>query len=204
LFFGLSSTAGAAPVMVTYDIAPGGTLSWSSSGGGSPGSGNDGGQMVVVYTSGSPTLGGTLGSLGSMQILQLGFTAPGTFFGGAVAGMGVGVGALGTRTAGGAGNFGGATYIPVGHFQTTPSVLPPFALFGAPGITFGPLGSITISLNGAGTQNFGTVLPQIWAWTITGVTGQEVSRTIIPEPGTGVLLLGSLAGLAFGVRRLRR
>jgi hypothetical protein len=205
--FGLSSTAGAAPVQVTYAIAPGGTISWTPSGAGSPGSGNNGGQMVIVYTSGSPTLGGTLGTAGSMQIIQLSFVNPGTFFGGPIAGMGVGAGAPGTRTAGGDGYFVATslnkTYIPVGAFQTTPSVLPPIPVFGTASIMLGGIGAITISLNGIGVQTF-SGLPQTFAWTMSGLTGQEISRAVIPEPGTGVLLLGSLAGLAFVARRIRR
>jgi len=203
LFFGLLSTAGAAPVVVTYGIAPGGSISWTPSANGTAGSGNAGGQMVIVYTSGSPTLGGTLGSLGSMQVIQLSFATPGTFLGGAIPGMGVGVGALGVRTPGGVGNFGGATYIPAGHFQTTPSLLPPFYINGTAAIGFNPFGPITIGLSGVGVQLI-DALPQTFAWTMTNLVGQEISRTVIPEPGTGVLLLGSLAGLAFGVRRLRR
>jgi len=58
-------------------------------------------------------------------------------------------------------------------------------------------------MSGVGVQLI-DALPQTFAWTMTNLVGQEISRTVIPEPGTGVLLLGSLAGLAFGVRRLRR
>jgi hypothetical protein len=154
--------------------------------------------MTIVYTGGSTALGGTLGTVATMQGIQMVLSVPATILGGAVTigGMGAGFGAAGTRTPGGVGNFGGATYLPAGVLSTAqPAINGNIGSLG-----FNPLGSITISLNGIGTQVIGVG----FNWTITGVTGQEVSRTIIPEPGTGVLLLGSLAGLAFGVRRLRR
>ena len=203
LFLGLSSAAVAGPLIVTYGIGPGtGTASWTAAGM-IPGTGNAGGQMVVVYTSGHTSLGGPLGTAASMQVVQLSFVTAGTVAGGlaTIPGMGVGVGLPGVRTAGGVGNFGpGATHVPVGAFG---SGAPPFSMNGSGvSIGFNPLGSITISVNGAGIQ---TMLGQIVApWTITGVVGQEISRAAIPEPGSGVLLLGSLAGLAFVARRLRR
>jgi hypothetical protein len=192
----LSGAAAAAPVIVTYGFSPGtGTISWSP-GGGSPGSGNGGGQMVVVYTSGSTTIGGTLGTLGSMQAVQFTFTTPATF-GIPIAGMGVANGIPGVRTPGGVGNFAGATYVPPGYF--TPSQP---RITGTNVISFSPLGAATLSLNGAGTQTLAGAI--IAPWTITGVIGAEISRVLVPEPGTGVLLLGGLAGLAYAVRRLRR
>lgn len=202
LFLGLSSAAVAAPVSVTYGIGPGtGTASWTAVGS-IPGTGNNGGQMVVVYTSGSTAIGGTLGTAASMQVVQLSFVTPGTVLGGlaTIPGMGVGVGLAGVRTAGGAGNFGpAATVVPKSHFGTAP----PFSIFGSGAINFAPLGAITVMLNGTGTQTMinGAVVA---SWTMGGIIGQEISRAIVPEPGSGVLLLGSLAGLAYGVRRLRR
>ena len=203
LFFGVSSAAVASPVLVTYGIGPGtGTASWTAAGM-IPGTGNAGGQMVVVYSSGSTALGGSLGTAASMQVVQLSFVTVGTVASGlaTIPGMGVGVGLPGVRTAGGVGNFGpGATHIPVGAFG---GGAPPFSMNGSGvAISFNPLGSITVLLNGAGIQ---TMLGQVVApWTISGVVGQEISRSVVPEPGSGVLLLGSLAGLAYGVRRLRR
>ena len=73
----------------------------------------------------------------------------------------------------------------------------------AAAIGFAPVGSMTILVNGAGTQTMLSAAV-VANWTMTGIVGQEISRAIVPEPGTGVLLLGSLAGLAYGVRRLRR
>ena len=198
LFFWLSNTATAAPVQVTYALVPGGLASYVPSIPGTTGTGPAGGSMTIVYTGGSTALGGTLGTAATMQGLQLVLSVPATILGGGVTigGMGAGFGALGTRSAGGVGNFGGATYLPAGVLSPAqPSIN---GVIGSLG--FNPLGSITISLNGVGTQVVGVG----FSWTITGVVGQEVSRAIVPEPGTGVLLLGSLAGLAFGVRRMRR
>jgi hypothetical protein len=203
LFFGLSSAAVGAPIEVTYGLAPGtGTASWDPSGsGGTAGAGNAGGQMVIVYTSGSTSIGGTLGTLASMRVVQITFITPGTFVQ-PIPGMGVGVGLLGVRTAGGVGNFGpAATYVPASHFGVG---APPFPINGlTAAIGFNPLGSITVLLSGAGTQtmlNGAVVAP----WTITAIVGQEIGRAVVPEPGSGVLVLGSLAVLAYGVRRLRR
>jgi hypothetical protein len=198
LFFGLSSTATAAPVQVTYALVPGGLASYAPTIPGTTGTGPAGGSMTIVYTGGSTALGGTLGTAASMQGIQMVLSVPATILGGAVTigGMGAGFGAVGTRTAGGIGNFGGATYLPAGALSTAQPVINGLIGF----LSFNPVGSIGVSLNGTGSQVVGVG----FNWTITGVTGQEVSRTIIPEPGTGVLLLGSLAGLAFGVRRMRR
>jgi hypothetical protein len=199
LLFGLSSAAVAAPVIVTYGITPGtGTVSWDPSGsGGGAGGGNAGGQMVIVYTSGSTAIGGTLGTLASMQAIQLTFVTPATFVL-TIPGMGVANGIPGVRTAGGVGNFAGATYVPAGHF--TPQQP---KITGTNVISFAPtLGTVTVLLNGIGKQTLAGAI--IAPWTISGVIGSEVSRVLVPEPGSGVLLFGSLAVLAYGVRRLRR
>jgi hypothetical protein len=199
LFFGLSSTAMAAPIKVIYGLAPGtGIASYVPGIPGTTGSGPAGGTLTVIYTGGSTALGGTLGTVASMQGLQMVLSVPATILGGAVTigGMGVGFGAAGTRTPGGVGNFGGATYLPAAVLSPAqPSINGNIGSLG-----FNPLGSITIMLTGVGTQVVGVG----FNWTITGVVGSEISRAVVPEPGTGVLLLGSLAGLAFGVRRLRR
>jgi hypothetical protein len=203
LFFLVSSTAVAAPIIVTYGIAPGGTATYAPSANGSPGSGNNGGQMIIVYTSGSPTLGGTLGGNGQMQILQISLATPATILGpgNQIPGLGVGAGAVGTRTPGGVGNFAGPTAIPVGAFGPGQ---PPVAINGnVAGINFAPIGAVTILINGAGTQVF-SGLPQIWNWTVGSLVGAEISRTVVPEPGSGFLLLGGLAGLAFTARRRLR
>jgi hypothetical protein len=156
--------------------------------------------MTVVYTSGSTVVGGTLGPAGTMSIVALSFVTPGTLLGNPVPGFGAGVGLAGTRTAGGAGNFVGATSIPVSFFGPG---LPPLSIIGTASIAWAITGSGAISLNGNGVQNI-IALNLPVNWTITGITGSEISRTAVPEPGTGALLLGSLAGLAFGARRLRR
>lgn len=205
LFFLVSSTAGAAPIIVTYGIGPGtGTVNYAPSANGSPGSGNGGGQMVIVYTSGSPTLGGTLGGPGQMQILQIGLTVPATILGpgNTVPGLPAGAGAVGVRTPGGVGNFAGPTAIPASAFGPAQ---PPIAINGnVAGINFAPAATPPfLIINGQGTQVF-SGLPQIWSWTVTNLVGQEISRTVVPEPGSGFLLLGGLAGLAFAARRRLR
>jgi hypothetical protein len=198
LFLVLSGTAAAAPIKVTYGLAPGGAASYIPSIPGITGAGPAGGTLSVIYTGGSTALGGSLGTVATMEGLQMVLSVPATILGGAVTigGMGVGFGATGTRTAGGVGNFGGATHLPA--YVLSPAQPAINGVIGSLG--FNPLGSITIMLTGVGTQVVGVG----FSWTITGVTGQEISRAVVPEPGTGVLLLGSLAGLAFGVRRMRR
>jgi len=199
LFLGLSGIAAAAPIQVTYGLAPGGAATYTPTTiPGTPGTGPAGGTLTIIYTGGSTAIGGSLGTVGTMQGLQMGLAVPATILGGAVTipGMGVGFGAVGTRTPGGVGAFGGSTYLPA--YVLSPAQPAISGVIGALG--FNPLGSATILVSGFGTQLVGVG----FSWTITGVVGQEISRTVIPEPGTGVLLLGSLAGLAFGVRRLRR
>jgi hypothetical protein len=200
LFFGLSSAAMAAPIAVTYGFAPGGAASWTPLAGGTGGTGNLGGSMTVVYTSGSTVLNGTLGANGQMSVLALALTTWATIAAQPVSGFGVGVGAVGTRTAGGAGNFGGATAIAVSQFGPG---APPLSITGNAAISWASIGLGNISLNGIGNQLIPAFAIPI-TWTITGIVGSEISRAVVPEPGTGALLLGSLAGLAFGVRRLRR
>jgi len=199
LFFGLSSAASAAPIAVTYGFS-GGTASWVPAAAGTGGFGNLAAGMTVVYTSGSSVVGGTLGSNGQMSILALSFVTPGTLLGGSVPGFGAGVGLAGVRTPGGAGSFVGATSIPVSFFGTS---LPPLSITGNAVINWASIAPGVISLNGNGVQVFPALALPV-DWTITGIVGSEISRTVVPEPGTGVLLLGSLAGLAFGVRRIRR
>jgi hypothetical protein len=198
LFLGLSGSAAAAPIKVVYGLAPSGAASYMPSIPGTTGTGPAGGTLTVIYTGGSTALGGSLGTAATMEGLQMVLSVPATILGGAVTigGMGVGFGAVGTRTAGGVGAFGGATYLPSAVLSPAQPAIN--GTIGALGFT--PLGSITISLSGYGNQVVGVA----FSWTITGVIGQEISRTAIPEPGTGVMLLGGLTGLAFGVRRLRR
>ena len=155
--------------------------------------------MIIVYTSGSTALGGTLGTPATMQVLQLVLLRAGDVprrrghdrrHGRSASGPS----ALAPRAASGT-SAAQPTSRPASSSPAQPAINGNIGSLG-----FNPLGSITISLNGVGTQVVGVA----FAWTITGVVGQEVSRTVVPEPGTGVLLLGSLAGLAFGARRLRR
>jgi hypothetical protein len=65
-------------------------------------------------------------------------------------------------------------------------------------IQFNNLVPGVVLIQGSGNQV--AVLP--FVWTMTNIVGQEISRT--PEPGTGLLLGGGLAGLAAFSRRLRR
>jgi hypothetical protein len=199
LFLVLSTTAGAAPIKVIYTMIPGtGTASFVN-GAWQPGTGVAGGTMQIWYTSGSYAVGGSLGTAATMQMLQLTFSTAGTIFGGTdpitIPGMAVGHGAVGTRTVGGVANFAGSTYLPAG-------VLSPMQpkMSGVNGtINFAPGGtSLQVVIGGGGNQQ--VILPFTWA--LSGVVGQEISR--VPEPGTGVLLLGSLVGLAFGARWMRR
>jgi hypothetical protein len=184
---------------VTYGFS-GGTASWVPAAAGTGGFGNLAAGMTVVYTSGSTVVGGTLGSNGQMSILALSFITPATLLGSPVPGFGAGVGLAGVRTPGGSGNFVGATSIPVSFFGAG---LPPLSITGNAVITWAITGLGAISLNGNGVQVFPALALPV-NWTITGIVGSEISRAVVPEPGTGALLLGSLAGLAFGVRRLRR
>jgi hypothetical protein len=156
--------------------------------------------MTVVYTSGAPTLGGTLGSLGSLQIMLANLLVPGSVAGNSVPGILVGAGA-GVLNVGNNGAISGATIVTAN-----------FAGPGVPGITwtglmnvpFAALGSKTIGIaNGAGSQHILSVINV--AWTITDVVGTEINRTVVPEPATGTLLFMGLVGLAaYRVPRMRR
>jgi hypothetical protein len=192
LFAGLSSSAYAAPVIVNYGLAPGGTATYNA--GGVVGSGVAGGAMTVVYTSGAATLGGSLGNLGSLQNLVVYLTTPGTILANTVPAILVGAGPAVVRSLNFIGGATAVTYVP-----------------GQPGITWagnmsGVLAGVApnIGLNAAGTQQ---ILGGLIAvnWTVGGIVGQEVSRTVVPEPTTGALLIMGLVGLAaYRVPRMRR
>ena len=203
LFLGLTSTAVGAPVEVVYTLnALTGTASYVPTPGGA-GSGNAGGTMTIVYTSGSTTLGGSLGTIGTMKGLQLMLITPATILTGAftIPAIAAGNRAVGNRTAGGVGAFGGATYVPAGYFSPAQP-----AISGTGNLNFNPNGSIGIVLAGAGNQVIG--FP--FAWTLSGITGQEVSRTIVPDPdGDGitdvldkcqVVANGPLGGICYSAR----
>jgi len=192
LFAGLSSSAYAAPVVVTYGLNPGGTATYN--GGGVVGSGAAGGSMTVVYTGGSPTLGGSLGNFGSMQNLVVYLTTPGTIAANTVPAILVGAG---PAVVGSLNLISGATavtYVP-----------------GQPGITWhgSMAGALTqaganIALGASGNQAILSGALNV-IWTIGSITGQEVSRTVVPEPTTGALVLLGLVGLAASrVPKMRR
>jgi hypothetical protein len=201
LFVGLSGSASAGPIAVTYAISGGAApdASWSSAIG-TPGSGfGGGGSLVVVYTSGSTVIGGSLGSLGSMQVMTVALATAGSALGDPVPAILVGAGA-GVLNIGNNGAVTGIT-----------AVTASFAAPGVPGISwtgtinmpFAAGGPATINIaSGAGSQ-FGGIIN----WTVTDVVGTEISRVAIPmpEPGTSALLVMGLVGLAaFGAPKLRR
>jgi hypothetical protein len=80
-------------------------------------------------------------------------------------------------------------------------------------LTSGPR---TVVINGLVLNGFPSVGPQSFAGAGTGgptpqggafivnVVGQEVSRQVVPEPGTGALLGLGLAGIGIAVTTLRR
>lgn len=203
LFIGLSTAAYAAPVVVTYGIAPGATATWTPAVAGTGGTTTIvGGTMVIVYSSGSTVVGGTLGLGGQMQIMAVSFASGAgfTLLANPVPGMAVGGGALGGGATAKA--FGGATAVSANALGTG---VPGVTLTGTANIAFNQVGSGIGSLNANGHQVFIGVGPTFQAnWTLSGAVGQEISRTSVPEPTTGMLLLSGLAGLAaFGLRRVR-
>jgi hypothetical protein len=200
LFAGLSSSAYAAPIVVSYALSPGVGANATYNAGGVIGSGFTGGSLTVVYTSGASTIGGTLGSFGSMQIMVASLLTPGTVVGNTVPGILVGAGA-GVFNVANSGAISGATLVTAN-----------FAGPGVPGVTwtgnigmpFTAGGSKTINIAfGAGTQHILSFVNV--AWTISNVVGTEVSRTVVPEPASGALLFMGLAGLAaYRVPKMRR
>jgi hypothetical protein len=90
---------------------------------------------------------------------------------------------------------------------------PPFTLTGNAGINVINLGPATVLIGGSGNQNLiGTTFLADWkigAGTATAVgwIGQEISRVLVPEPSTALLLVGALGGLGLvgaGSRKMRR
>jgi hypothetical protein len=191
LFAGLSGSASAGPIVVTYGLAPGGTATYDA--GGAIGMGVAGGSMTVVYTSGTTAIGGALGNLGSLQNLVVYLTTPGSILANTVPAILVGAGPAVVQSLNFIGGATAVTYVP-----------------GQPGITWaGSMSGVlaqagaNINLGAAGTQLLLGAFPV--SWTMGGIVGAEVSRSMVPEPATGALLFMGLAGLAaFGVPKLRR
>jgi hypothetical protein len=199
LILGFGSAASAAQVDVTYGFGAG--SQFSINGQTDP---TVAGQYTVRFADGSTTLNGTLQSgaatLLSLQLTGLGNSLP-TILGNPVPGMAIVGPQAGGATAGGAANFTNMNWTIiqppppvavvlswVGSFAQSPTTIP-----GVMG--FGGGGNFTIDLLGSAV---------LFPWTVSG-GGQELARAAVPEPMTGMLLLGGLGGLAaFGARRMRR
>ena len=188
LIFGLSSTASAAPIVVQYGFGPGGTFSLN----GSLATNNiQGGLAAVTYASGSSITGGTVGAPVSLQIMQISATGV-TLLANPVPGWQIGpVGLSGAPAWGGAWSVmasgvtlnvtGGGTFL-----QFTGAM----GIAGAGGMTVFGLGPFAWTMdNGSG----GVLL------------GGEISRSVVPEPATGMMVLMGLTGLGLygGRRKLR-
>jgi hypothetical protein len=112
-------------------------------------------------------------------------------------------GVPGTQSGGGVWVFSGATAI-------TASALgpgsPTYSQIGTAFLVFNPIGPATVSFSGGGTQMF--IGPGVTGnWTIGGVIGIEVSRSLVPEPSSAGLLVSAAAALGAGslfARRTRR
>jgi len=230
---GHAAPASAVPVNVTYDIGFIGT-SLAAGGQGVQFGGSDavglcngspcGGQITIQWFNG--TVGGHV-SAGNGHVVGGFVSATSNYV------LDIGIGILtfsGTTTAtfGGSGFAratagGGFVLNTVGHigsgFVQCNGAL--CSLAGLPSgvpvpLTSGPrtlhvsVGAITAGFPSLGPQSFaGTGMASGAGNVLTLlVTGQEVSRTVVPEPGTGLLVGLGLAGLgmtggAFGARRRR-
>lgn len=198
LLLGFSGTAAAAPVLVTYELSSGvGFIGW---GVGVPSaSGVGGGEMTVVYSSGSSSIGGSLGSPATIQNLVVSFTSPGTLVGDPLSAIVIANGIVG-GTIGGSWGFSGPTAVAASALGPS---LPTFSQVGNAFVGFSVIGAATMGISGAGTQMF--IGPGVTgSWTMGGLVGQEISRVLLPEPGAGVLLLAGLVGLLIGAPLLLR
>jgi hypothetical protein len=213
LFLGISSVAAAAPVSVTYGFAGaggGGDASFGIAGSGGSGSGSGtagnvvGGTITIVYGSGSGTPNGTVGPMSqathaSMLLSATGvslYLGVGTF---PVSGWAVGNLTIHTPILG----FNGAFSIPPPAAPVTITASAAVAVFNVgPGlIVFNGFGNMWIPALGEG--------PFTWEVDNGGngnTFGQEINRTVIPEPTTGLLVFAGLAGLGIygGRRSIRR
>jgi hypothetical protein len=150
--------------------------------------------MTVVYTSGASTLGGSLGNHGSMQNLFVYLTSPGTIAANSVPAILVGAGPAVVQSLNFIGGATAATYVP-GTAVTW---------HGNMSGVLAHLGGGVINLGAAGTQKILTGVLNV-TWTVGGIVGSEVSRTVVPEPTTGALLIMGLVGLAaYRVPKMRR
>jgi len=187
--------AAAAPISVTYGFAgsPTGDASFGLNGSG--GVGNvTGGTITIVYGSGSPLPNGTVGPISTATHASMSLAATGvTLLAQPVPGWQVGNLTVHTPILG----FQGPFSIPTAPVAITGSAA--VAVFNiAPGL---------IAFNGFGLMNLPGLGLGPYTWEVDNggngnTIGAEISRSVIPEPTTGLLVFAGLAGLGlYGGRR---
>jgi hypothetical protein len=212
-----SAPARAVPVAVVYDIQ----LAFFSPAAGVNVLQGDG-SLAVVFANG--TTGLHVGA-GALQILSGTAMLTNNFslFGGAIVFTGAQLDSFGTGgigpvagavTALGAFNLATVGHIASGniHCAGTACGLAGFIASNVMNLTSGPrtvnIAGNLLGFPSVGTQNFlsamgtGGMTPQGGVFQVT-VSGQEVARLIVPEPGTGLLLGLGLAGFGIGLTTWR-
>ncbi len=188
----LASGATGAQVQVEYEIQAGaGFVGWGVSS--TTGIGVAGGELVVVYDDGSPSVGGVLGTMATIQHFLVEFTSSGTLAGDPVPQIAIANGVAGSLSVGGFWNFIGATAIAASAIGAG---TPTFGQVGTAFLVVSVGGPSTLTLGGAGTQMF-TGPALTGSWTLGGIVAMEVSRVLVPEPsGRALLWAAGWVGLA--------